>query len=101
SIGTNQNDELSVWLWGLGNAIGVAQESAAYSVFHMAVGGAYPNRCHVFINIANGYLGYLAPKDLYDKEVYAVWQSPYDKGSLEILIEYTKIEIAKLVTHEA
>ena len=101
SIGTNQNATLSVWLWRLGNAIVVAQANEAYSVFQMAVRAAFPNRCLVFINIANGYLGYLAPKDLYDKEVYAVWQSPYDKGSLEILIEYTKIEIAKLLTHEA
>lgn len=101
SIGNNQHANLPVWFWKLGNTIVVAQPNEAYSAFQMAVRAAFPRCSLVFINIANGYVGYLAPKELYDKEIYAVWQSPYDRGSLEILIEYTKIEIAKLLTNEA
>jgi hypothetical protein len=45
-------------------------------------------------------VGYLAPKELYDKDIYAVWQSPYASGGLEILIEQTKLGIQTLLTDE-
>jgi hypothetical protein len=60
----------------------------------------FPDHTIVFINIANGYVGYLAPKELYDKDIYAVWQSPYASGGLEILIEQTKLGIQTLLTDE-
>lgn len=101
SIGEKQKASIPVWLWKLGNAIVVAQANEAYSLFQKAVREAFPNHCIAFINIANGYVGYLATADLYDKDIYAVWQSPYAKGSLEILIEETKIGITKLLKDEA
>ncbi|MDR2284208.1 MAG: hypothetical protein LBE37_13410 [Sphingobacterium sp.] len=101
SIGDKQQASIPVWLWKWGNAIIVAQANEAYSLFQKAVRECFPNHCIAFVNIANGYVGYLAPKDLYDKDIYAVWQSPYAKGSLEILIEETKIGITKLLKDEA
>ncbi|MBC7964418.1 MAG: hypothetical protein H7Z17_00720, partial [Fuerstia sp.] len=29
----------------------------------------------------------LPPEELYDTEVYPVWQTPFDRGSLEAMIE--------------
>lgn len=101
SIGDRQRALIPVWLWKWGNAVIVAQANEAYSLFQVAVREAFPNHCIAFINIANGYVGYLAPKELYDKDIYAVWQSPYASGSLELLIEETKIGIKKLLTDEA
>lgn len=100
SIGDKQKAIIPVWIWKWGRAIVVAQANEAYSLFQKSVRATFPNHCIAFINIANGYVGYLAPRELYDKDIYAVWQSPYDKGSLEILIEKTKTGIKKLITNE-
>lgn len=101
SIGNRKQAIIPVWLWKWGNMVIVAQANEAYSLFQLAVREAFPNHCIAFINIANGYIGYLAPKELYDKDIYAVWQSPYASGSLEILIEETIHGIKKLFTNEA
>lgn len=100
SIGDRQTATIPVWLWKMGNAIVVAQANEAYSMYQQAVRAAFPAYCIAFVNIANGYVGYLAPQELYGKDIYAVWQSPYEKGSLEILIEETKAAIHKLITNE-
>ena len=39
------------------------------------------------MNLINGSIGYLPPADLYDTEVYPVWQTPFDRGSLELTLE--------------
>lgn len=101
SIGDKQKAIIPVWLWKWGNTIIVAQANEAYSLFQQKIRKDFPNRCIVFINIANGYVGYLAPQELYDKDIYAVWQSPYASGSLEILIEKTKAGIQKMIINEA
>lgn len=101
SIGERKRALIPVWLWKWGNAVIVAQANEAYSQFQIAVRDSFPNHCIAFVNIANGYVGYLAPKELYDKDIYAVWQSPYASGSLEILIGETINGIKKLLTDEA
>ena len=35
------------------------------------------------MNLINGSVGYLPPADLYDTDVYPVWQTPFDRGCLE------------------
>jgi hypothetical protein len=42
------------------------------------------------MNIVNGSAGYLAPAELYDTDIYQVWQAPYARGSLERLIADAK-----------
>ncbi len=39
------------------------------------------------MNLINGSLGYLPPADLYDTEIYPVWQTPFDRGSLEKTVQ--------------
>ena len=39
------------------------------------------------MNLINGSIGYLPPEDLYETEIYPVWQTPFDRGSLEATIE--------------
>jgi hypothetical protein len=39
------------------------------------------------MNMVNGACGYLPPPELYDEDVYQVWQTPFDRGSLERLIK--------------
>ena len=39
------------------------------------------------MNIVNGSIGYLPPQELYDKDIYQEWQTPFAAGSLELLIK--------------
>lgn len=100
SIGDQQQATIPVWLWKMGDAVLVAQANEAYSCYQTIIRNEFPNHTIAFINIANGYVGYLAPKELYNKDIYAVWQSPYASGSLEILIEETKLGIQTLLANE-
>jgi hypothetical protein len=39
------------------------------------------------MNVVNGWSGYLPPHELYDEDIYAVWQTPFERNSLEQLIQ--------------
>lgn len=39
------------------------------------------------LNIGNGYLGYLPSRELYERNICSVWQTPFARGGLEELIE--------------
>ena len=45
------------------------------------------------MNLINGSVGYLPPAESYDLDVYAVWQTPFDRGSYERLLETMTREI--------
>jgi hypothetical protein len=44
----------------------------------------------------NGGIGYLAPERLQGEDLYQVWQSPFDRGSLEKVISSASVELAAL-----
>jgi Neutral/alkaline non-lysosomal ceramidase. len=89
AVGDGQTSTLEVWVWKLGGAYIVAQANEAYSDFQTAIRAAFPGRAIGVVNIANGYVGYLPPADAYDRDQYAVWQTPYERGALEKLIKGT------------
>jgi hypothetical protein len=45
------------------------------------------------MNLINGSIGYLPPAEIYDADVYSVWQTPFDRGSYERLLETMTAEI--------
>jgi len=83
-----------VWLWRVGDAILVGLGNEAYSDFQMELRKAFPGRHLAVMNLVNGSMGYLAPQSLYDSDLYQVWQSPFDRGGLENLIESCRKAIA-------
>ncbi|WP_353196448.1 hypothetical protein [Parapedobacter defluvii] len=89
AVGDGRTTTLQVWVWELGDAYIVAQANEAYSDFQMVVRAAFPGRAIAVVNIANGYVGYLPPAAAYDRDQYAVWQTPYQRGALEQLITGT------------
>jgi hypothetical protein len=48
------------------------------------------------MNMVNGSMGYLPPRDCYHLNLYQVWQSPFAAGSLELLIETAEALIGRL-----
>ncbi len=97
SIGAQTHAVLPVWIWQFGEAFIVAQANEVYAIGQELIRAHFKDRPIAFVNIANGYLGYLPPKDLYGKDIYAVWQTPFEKGGLELLIAEVITRIEQLI----
>jgi hypothetical protein len=74
----------------LGDSFFIGQPNEAYSEFQINLRKSLSPYTVVVMNVVNGHIGYLPPQDLYDKNIYSVWQTPFASGSLEILIEQAK-----------
>jgi hypothetical protein len=85
TIGNGKSAQLPVWIWNVGDTIIVAHREEAYSDLQIELRARFPQKSIVVMNLTNGSCGYLAPQALYDRDIYQVWQSPYGRGSLEIL----------------
>ncbi len=97
TVGGGRSTRLPFWVWEIGDAIFVAQREEAYSVFQMELRRQYPNKAIIVMNLTNGSCGYLPPDNLYDLDIYQVWQTPYARGCAEILLDATKSQI-ELIT---
>ncbi|WP_256012137.1 hypothetical protein [Desertivirga xinjiangensis] len=97
SIGDRTHASLPIWIWQYGDAFIIAQSNEVYSVCQEYIRLHFKDRFIAFVNIANGYQGYLPPADLYGKDIYAVWQTPFEKGGLELLMAAIISKIQKLI----
>ena len=87
SIGNGPAWELAVHAWRIGDAVLVGCCCEPYSVLQQELRRQFPDRVILCMNLINGSIGYLPPADLYDIDVYPVWQTPFDRGSLELTID--------------
>lgn len=85
NLGKGDTVIVPLWIWRLGEACIVAQPNEAYSHFQQLLREEFTPIPIVVVNIANGYIGYLPPSNEYNKDMYAVTQTPFAKGSLEHL----------------
>ncbi len=69
----------------------------SYSWIQQSLRAAFAESPIAWLNLVNGSIGYLPPRDLYDEDVYQVWQTPFAAGSLEQLEQQTRQEIAALL----
>jgi hypothetical protein len=88
--------DLPVHAWRIGDAVLVGCCCEPYSQLQQDLRRRFPNRTILCMNLVNGSIGYLPPTDLYDQEVYQVWQTPFDRGSLELTIDAMAHCIEKL-----
>jgi len=68
---------------GPGEALVLGSMAEAYSRLQRRLRAEFPDRAVVWLNLVNGSIGYLPPAERYDVDVYPVWQTPFDRGSLE------------------
>lgn len=95
-VGDGKTTKRPAWVWRLGDVVLVGHPDEAYSALQTQLRERFTDRAVVVMNIVNGHCGYLPPRALYDHDIYTVWQSPFDRGSLETLIEACQSRIAKL-----
>lgn len=99
TVGEGSTSHMPLWAWRLGDSLLVGQPNEAYSAFQQRLRSELDGKAVAVINIVNGYAGYLPPESLYTEDTYAVWQTPFEAASLELLIEKT-IDIAQRILRE-
>jgi hypothetical protein len=87
SLGDASTFELPVHVWRIGDAVFAGSCCEAYSVLQRELRRRFPETTIVCMNLINGSIGYLPPAELYDEDAYTVWQTPFDRGSYERLLE--------------
>ncbi len=96
-VGEGASASIPLWAWRVGDAIILAQPSEAYSDLQLALRQAHPGRPVVSTNLSNGSIGYLCPMERHALDIYQVWQSPFESGTLECLIESAKTATLRLL----
>jgi hypothetical protein len=96
-VGDGAVTTVPLWIWRLGDAFLVAQPDEAYSWLQTELRNRFPGHRIAVLNTANGpYCGYLPPTHLYGRDLYAVWQTPFDHGCLERVLEAAVTAISAL-----
>lgn len=86
SVGDGSTYSLAIYAWRLGDAVLVGSCCEPYSILQQELRRRFPQQTILCMNLINGSIGYLPPADLYDTEVYPVWQTPFDRGCLEATV---------------
>jgi hypothetical protein len=97
SLGDGETFSVPVHAWRIGDAILVGCCCEPYSHLQQELRRRFPDRTIVCLNLANGSIGYLPPADLYDVDVYPVWQTPFDRGGLERMIDAMTAAIERVL----
>jgi hypothetical protein len=96
SIGDDDTYRFSSWVWGVGDTVFVGWPGEAFSVAQQRLRERFSDRTVVVMNVVNGSIGYLPPSELYGQDIYEVWQTPLERGSLERVLEACQDTIAQL-----
>jgi hypothetical protein len=99
TVGNGITSAMPLWVWRLGDSFLIGQPNEAYSYFQQELRAQLAPKAVAAINIVNGYAGYLPPASLYEKDTYAVWQTPFYAGSLEQLTTHA-LETAQRLLSE-
>ena len=91
-----------LWVWRLGETIVVAHPGEAYSLLQCELRDTFPGSAVVVANVTNGPgFVYLPPSELYEEDIYPVWQTLLAPGSLERVVAAARDEVARLLAHPA
>jgi hypothetical protein len=97
TLGDGQTYALPVWTWRIGDAILVGSCCEPYSILQQELRRRFPATTILCMNLINGSIGYLPPAEQYDLDVYQAWQTPFARGSLELLIDKMAESIQQLL----
>ena len=82
-LGDANSYELQISAWRIGDAVLIGCCCEPYSMLQTELRRHFKNHSVVCMNLINGSLGYLPPAERYDSDIYPVWQTPFERGSLE------------------
>ncbi|EDM27990.1 hypothetical protein LNTAR_01275 [Lentisphaera araneosa HTCC2155] len=87
SLNNVENFTLNAWVWRLGDVIIVGSSAEHYSWLQVSLRQEFPHLPILVLNLINGANGYLPEKELYQQDIYSVWQTPFAEGGLESMKE--------------
>lgn len=87
ALGDAETYRLPISVWRMGDAVLAGCCCEPYSLLQTELRRRFDGQPIACMNLINGSLGYLPPAELYDLDVYPVWQTPFDRGSLELTLE--------------
>lgn len=96
ALGDGNTTTVPLWLWCMGDALLVANPNEAYSHLQIELRRRFPGRAIAVLNITNGGYAYLPPREMYARDQYQVWQTPYAAGCLERTIAACVDAIAEM-----
>lgn len=96
AVGDGDTAKIPLWVWRLGDSFLIGHPGEAYSVFQQELRSKLSPGAVAVMNLTNGTIGYLPPRELYDKNIYQVWHSAFAEGSLELLIETAMLGVKKM-----
>ena len=96
TVGHEETARFPIWLWGAGDTLFLGCPAEPYTILQRHLRLHFVDRAVCVINIANGWYGYLPPRELYDKQVPSVHQTPFAKGALEFLIHGSLTQFERL-----
>ncbi len=99
SLGDAATYPFEIWGWRIGEAVVLGTMAEAYSRIQRRVRAAFPDRAVIWLNLVNGSVGYLPPAELYELDIYPAWQTPFDRGSLE-LVEDAAVALGRELLRE-
>ena len=97
SLGMGGKVVMPLWIWRLGDSLLIGQANEAYPQFQQALRKHLSPHAVGVMNIVNGSMGYLPPRDLYAEDTYTVWQTPFAAGSLESLTDIAVQEAHRIM----
>lgn len=100
SVGDGSSAMIPAWLWQIGGALFVGHPNEAYSLLQTHLRQSFPEQAVAVMNVVNGWSGYLPPSELYAEDIYPVWQTPFDRGSLERLIEACEQRLSDISSND-
>jgi hypothetical protein len=86
-VGEGETCRVGLWVWRIGDDFLVGHLNEAYSLLQTELRAQFADRSVAVINIVNGSVGYLPPRESFGKNLYQVEQTPFECGSLEVVIE--------------
>ncbi|MEX0792590.1 MAG: alkaline ceramidase [Pirellulaceae bacterium] len=98
ALGDGDTFPLKLFTWRIGEAILTGSLGEAYSVFQEDLRAQFKENPVICMNLINGSLGYLPPADRYDEDIYPVWQTPFDRGCLELTLAAARKSIHDLLS---
>ena len=96
TVGDGRALLVPLWVWRVGDGYFVGQPNEAYTALQTELRRAFPKSAITVMNLVNGSFGYLPRAELFDEDLYQVWQSPFDRGSLERVISSASAALSSL-----